>query len=139
MAEFETTEVCWHDLKDNVEACPYPREAFRFVQDGLKFTTDRVHDHVEMTMAHDEHHITGQQLCIGLRDYAIDQYGMLAPAVLSHWKIQRTEDFGRIVFAMIDAGLMIKTDDDDINDFRAVYDFSEAFSHGELSSCMTTK
>ena len=57
--------------------------------------------------------------------------------VLSHWHVRRTEDFGRIVFAMIAEGLMSKTDDDTPEDFRAVYDFEEAFSSDQLSERLT--
>jgi uncharacterized repeat protein (TIGR04138 family) len=72
-------------------------------------------------------HITGQQLCLGLRDYALLQYGRLARTVLSSWGVRRTEDFGRIVFAMVEAGWMRKQDDDTIEDFENVFDFDEAF------------
>jgi uncharacterized repeat protein (TIGR04138 family) len=37
-------------------------------------------------------------------------------------------DFGRIVFAMIDAGMMRKTDEDDLADFDNVFEFDEAFA-----------
>ena len=112
-------------------AGPYPLEAFNFVRDGLSYTMHRVHEDVE-TLNEQERHVNGQQLCLGLRDFAIDQYGLLAPVVLNHWSILRTDDFGRIVFAMIEAGLMSSSDHDTMEDFRAVYDFSEAFSEDVL-------
>jgi uncharacterized repeat protein (TIGR04138 family) len=119
----------WREILN--AAGPYPMEAFNFVREGLSYTSDAVHQD-----PHDlpelDRHVSGQQLCLGLRDYAIDQYGLLAPVVLEHWNIRRTDDFGRIVFAMIDAGLMSKTDDDTIDDFRGVFDFQEAFSPDEL-------
>ena len=58
----------------------------------------------------------------------------MAPAVLKHWNVKRTDDFGRIVFAMVDAGLMTKTPDDSIEDFRGVFDFTEAFSREALAA-----
>ncbi len=112
-------------------AGPYPLEAFSFVRDGLSYTMHRVHENVE-SLNEPERHVNGQQLCLGLRDFAIEQYGLLAPVVLKHWSIQRTDDFGRIVFAMIEAGLMSSSDSDTLDDFRAVYDFGEAFSEAEL-------
>ncbi len=120
----------------------YPVEAFHFVREGLGHTVERARVQHEASLrgnggaglANPEmHHVSGQQLCLGLRDYAILQYGMLAPAVLRHWNIVRTEDFGRIVYAMITGGLMSKTADDSIDDFAAVYDFEEAFSDAHLS------
>jgi uncharacterized repeat protein (TIGR04138 family) len=118
-------------------AGPYPVEAFAFVREGLSFTVERVHQQPGALEKLD-HHVSGQQLCFGLRDLAIEKFGLLAPLVLSHWKISRTDDFGRIVFAMIDAGLMSRTDEDTADDFRAVYDFDEAFSRNELLGRIAT-
>lgn len=72
--------------------------------------------------------MTGQELCIGLRDYAVDCFGVLALTVLEQWGIRRTEDFGRIVFAMIDAGFLRKTAEDSLEDFVGVFEFDEAFA-----------
>lgn len=112
-------------------AGPYPIEAFTFVRDGLSYTSQRVHDNLD-ALSDDERHISGQQLCLGLRDFAIEKYGMLARDVLAHWNVNRTDDFGRIVFAMINEEIMSKNDEDSIEDFRAVFDFDEAFSRDEL-------
>ena len=72
--------------------------------------------------------MSGRDLCYGLRDYAIEQYGLLARPMLRRWRITRCEDFGRIVFAMVESGIMQKTDEDDLNDFDNVFEFSQAFS-----------
>lgn len=37
-------------------------------------------------------------------------------------------DFGKIVFAMVESGIMHKTPEDNIEDFRDVFDFDEAFT-----------
>lgn len=111
------------------KAGPFPQEAFQFVRDGLQHTVKFVHGEGEPAPepARQERHVSGQQLCLGLRDFALQQYGMLAKTVLSRWGIRKTEDFGRIVFAMIDGGLMRRSEQDTIEDFRGVYDFEEAF------------
>lgn len=112
-------------------AGPYPVEAILFVRDGLGHTVERVHSDPAL-LPDASRHVSGQQLCLGLRDFAIERYGMLAPAVLRSWNIHRTDDFGRIVFAMIGHELLSKTPQDSIEDFRAVFDFDEAFSRDEL-------
>lgn len=112
-------------------AGPYPIDAFAFVREGLEYTVERVHE-LPGSLERTESHVSGQQLCFGLRDLAIEKFGLLAPLVLQHWNITRTDDFGRIVFAMIDAGLMSRTDEDSLDDFRSVYEFDEAFSRPEL-------
>ncbi|MSR28004.1 MAG: hypothetical protein EXS03_00295 [Phycisphaerales bacterium] len=119
-------------------AGPYPIEAFEFVRQGLGHTADRVHgDHggedgaqqpSAGALAGMDRHVTGQQLCLGLLEFALDRYGMLAPAVMERWNVQRTEDFGRIVFALIEVGLLHGTPTDRPEDFLGVYDFAEVFS-----------
>ncbi len=72
-------------------------------------------------------HISGEELALACRDFALDQFGLTSRAVFSHWGIEDTEDFGRIVFILIEVGLLIRHPDDRIEDFRAVYDFQETF------------
>lgn len=108
------------------KAGPFPPQAYQFVREGLAHTVTLIHG-TGARSDDESRHVSGQQLCQGLRDFATKQYGLLARTVLARWHIHTTEDFGRIVFAMIDAELMRKTDDDTIEDFRGVYDFDEAF------------
>jgi uncharacterized repeat protein (TIGR04138 family) len=124
--------IDWKRLRD--KAGPFPPEAFEFVRRGLGHTVEMVHGDGAHTQPapEDNRHVSGQQLCLGLRDFAIRQYGLLALTVLGRWGIKRTDDFGRIVFAMIEAGLMRKTDEDTLEDFRGVYDFGEAFNAVEI-------
>lgn len=117
-------KVDWKGIR--AKAGPYPQEAFQFVRDGLQHTVKTIYGGEDAAKA--DRHVNGAQLCIGLRDYAINRYGMLARLVLSRWGISKTDDFGKIVFAMIDAGLMRRSDDDALEDFQAVFDFDEAFS-----------
>lgn len=105
----------------------YPIEAFAFVNEGLAFTAVRIHG--ERKSKDQDMHVTGRQLSEGLRDYATLKYGMLAGTVLRRWGINATFDFGRIVYAMIDAGIMSRNESDSIEDFRNVYDFRAAFDH----------
>jgi uncharacterized repeat protein (TIGR04138 family) len=71
-------------------------------------------------------HVTGEDLCWGLRDLALKQWGLLASTVLHHWGIRSTKDFGRMVFALVDNGLLQKQPHDSIADFDNIYDFAEA-------------
>ena len=76
----------------------------------------------------EERHITGQQLCEAIRQYAVEQYGGLAKNVLAHWGVRSTGDFGEIVFNLISIGQMRKTDSDRREDFDNVFDFDEGLS-----------
>ncbi|MCC7086269.1 MAG: hypothetical protein IT427_14800 [Pirellulales bacterium] len=77
-----------------------------------------------------ERHLTGQQLCEAIRQFALDQYGLMAKSVLNSWGVKTTGDFGSIVFNLIEAGQMKKTKHDCIDDFDEVFDFDEAFVRG---------
>lgn len=120
------------DLAQVAATTRYPLAAFLFVQRGLDFTVRREHgeldDEATLEQAmHKSRHISGETLCYGLRDYALQEYGLLARGVLRHWNVLTCEDFGAIVFAMVDAGLMAKTDDDSLDDFFGVFTFGDAF------------
>lgn len=126
------------DLKQVMQgAGGYSPDCYRFIRDGLAHTVRLIHgdDAAETPPSTPEdeesRHVSGRQLCEGLREYGVRQYGLLARTVLSRWGIRSTEDFGRIIFAMVDAGLMRATDEDTLDDFVGVYTFDEAFAEPE--------
>jgi len=77
-----------------------------------------------------QRHVTGQELCWAARDFAFEQYGYLAQAVLNSWGIYSTSDFGELVYNLIDIGMMRKTREDRREHFDDVYDFDETFGRG---------
>jgi len=104
----------------------YPPEAYAFVQEGLRFTVERRSDD-DRDSETPGRHVSGAELCDGLRRYTRHEFGLLARDVLEHWHIRSTEDFGRIVFAMVEAGLLRTSAEDSMDDFLGVYSFEEAF------------
>ena len=98
----------------------YKFEAYSFVMAGLHYSVSRLKK---------PRHVTGQELCEGLRDYALEQFGPMARTVLEYWGIHGTEDFGKIVFHLVEANLLKKTEEDTLEDFRGVYDFKAAFQY----------
>ena len=107
----------------------YPPAAYAFLHRGLELTTRQVH---ETDPSEGPRHVSGQQLCAGLRALALEHWGPLAQAVLSSWNIHATRDFGEMVFLLIGLSLMGKQDSDQIEDFDDVYDFQEAFGAYEV-------
>ena len=95
-------------------------EAYSFVMAGLHHT---------VTKLTKPRHVTGKELCEGLRDYALEQYGPMARTVLNYWGIRCTDDFGSIVFHLVESELLRKTEEDSPVDFENVYDFSQAFQY----------
>ena len=100
----------------------YAYEAYEFVFAALAHTL------AMMGKAEEERHVSGRQLLGGVRDLAQREFGLMARTVFRLWGIDRTADFGEIVFNLIEAGLMNKTDRDDRADFADVYDLDEALA-----------
>jgi len=105
----------------------YAVDAYHFVFRALDFV-------VEVEAGDDEAietdaHISSLRLLEGLRDYALELYGPLARLVLERWGIFRTEDFGEIVFRLVDCRLLNKQDSDRKSDFRNGFNFREAFDN----------
>ena len=110
----------------------YPVEAFEFVQQGLSYTVQKLHGEVKDEKA--SRHVTGRDLCDGLREFALMNWGLLARTVLARWNVRKTIDFGRIVFALVDNGYMQRTDEETLDDFRDVFEFKAAFENYKIES-----
>ena len=100
----------------------YHRDAFFFLREALDHTVK-----MRKRQLGEGGHVSGAQLCEGLRQLAIKQFGPMVPTVFAHWGLERTDDFGEMVWQMIELGVFGKTDSDSRADFKNVYDFSTAF------------
>jgi len=96
----------------------YRPQAYYFIFDALDFTIQRMRK---------VRHVTGKELLEGIREYATENFGFLARTVLSEWGVTSTRDFGEIVFNLVEAGLLSRTDKDTREDFEGIYDFETAF------------
>ena len=106
----------------------YDFNAYCFIYEALEFTQRLLGRDVTSDDPKDRH-VSGRELLEGIRQYAVNQFGPLAPTVFRSWGVRRTSDFGELVFALVDAKLMGKTDSDTREDFKDIYDFDEAFGH----------
>ena len=104
----------------------YSMNAYRFIYQALAYTQD-MRGRVPESDDPAERHVTGQELLEGVRSLATQEFGPLAPIVFRQWGVNRTEDFGEIVFNLVEAGLMGRTDNDCRDDFANGFDFDEAF------------
>ena len=96
----------------------YMPNAYHFTLEAVRYTADRVES---------SRHISGEELLQGIRRLALERFGPMAKTVLEQWGITKTEDFGMIVFQLVDEGLLGKTERDKLSDFASGYDFDEAF------------
>jgi uncharacterized repeat protein (TIGR04138 family) len=96
----------------------YKMEAYLFTIDALEFTMVRLGR---------RGHVSGGELLDGIAVLAQREFGPTAKMVLESWGVKKTRDFGEIVFSLVGAGLLGKTDEDSLEDFESVYDFDEVF------------
>jgi uncharacterized repeat protein (TIGR04138 family) len=74
-------------------------------------------------------HVSGQELLVGIRRLAKERWGMMTPRVFERWGVRRTEDFGEIVFLMVDDQELQwrKRETDTKEDFANGFDIQTAF------------
>ena len=109
----------------------YQRDAYLFVREALDHTQKMIG---KPSKKDEIRHVTGQQLLAGIRDYALLQYGPMAMTLLAEWGVRSCEDFGEMVFNMVECSLLAKTDRDTREDFKDAYNFAQAFREPFLPS-----
>ena len=116
------------DRRYKFDAYVFVFEALNYAQKVLGFGAEQASEEGESGGGTDkraERHLTGQQLCEAIRQFALEQYGYMAKCVLNSWGVHSTSDFGNIVFNLIDIKQMKKTKHDRREDFDNVFDFEE--------------
>ncbi|MES2308550.1 MAG: Minf_1886 family protein [Verrucomicrobiota bacterium] len=101
----------------------YSLDSYLFVREGL--------DHTLKLMKRNGHgasgHVSGIELLNGIRDYSLKEFGPMTKSVLNEWGVKSCEDFGHIVFNLVNKGVLGKTQSDSIEDFKKGFNFDEAF------------
>jgi uncharacterized repeat protein (TIGR04138 family) len=105
-------EVAEHDAR-------FTKEAYWLVRDGVA--------HAVQSHSGDSRHVTANELLESLRILALERYGSDAREQLRSWGVTRCEDFGEIVFTLIEKGAFGKRPEDKKEDFDSGYDFATAF------------
>jgi len=102
----------------------YAAQAYAFVRDALDYTVRRL----DKPPFGPERNVTGRELLDGILQYALQEFGPITLRVMHEWGLTRTEDFGEIVFNMVEQGVLGKTAHDCKDDFANGYDFDTAFA-----------
>lgn len=102
----------------------YSPEALRFLFESLEFAI-RLAGKEEAEGG--DRHVTGQEVLAGMREHAKRTFGPLAGAVWRQWGVHETLDWGRIVFLLVDAGMLNRQESDTIEDFANGFDYEQAF------------
>ena len=96
----------------------YHINAYRFVYEALDYTVKQLEK---------KRHISGRELLEGIKNLALEQFGALAVMVFGVWGIHKTADFGNIVFNLVEAQMMSRSEEDSREDFDGVYEFRDVF------------
>ena len=113
----------------------YPRDAYLFVREALDYTQhladkeNRRNAKRAGSRPPAENHVTARQLLEGVRQFVLSPlgFGPMTITVFQDWGITDCRDFGNLVFNMVEAGLLKKTETDSRADFQDGYSFEEAF------------
>lgn len=97
---------------------PYDERAYLFVLAAVQYLQGRLPV---------RRHVTGAELAWACRDFALEQFGLLAPDVLDYWGVRRSADFGRLVYVLVEIGLLVTQPGDREEDFDDVFEFRDAF------------
>ncbi len=100
----------------------YAKDGYLFVREALDYTQKLIGKNNRGRIRH----VCGQELLGGIRDFALAQFGPMAMMVFEEWGIHCCEDFGEMVFNMVEIGLLAKTEKDSRADFQGGYDFYDA-------------
>jgi uncharacterized repeat protein (TIGR04138 family) len=103
----------------------FPYEAYEFVFSALTYTQKQLGLSRDGTA---ENHVSGRQLLEGMRDLALEEFGLMARTVFQLWGVRRTDDVGDIVFNLVEANLLSKTNEDRREEFHNVFDLDEALT-----------
>lgn len=116
-------------LVELVERDPrYTYEAYEFVFAALNFTQKMLNrvPRDEEGEPGPEYHVSGPELLQGIRALALQEFGRMARVVFKMWGVNRTDDFGEIIFNLVTENLMSKTEQDCRDDFHDVYNLDQA-------------
>jgi uncharacterized repeat protein (TIGR04138 family) len=109
-------EICKKDAR-------YQPDAYFFLVEALDVTVKDI----RKNQPDHGRHVSGKELLEGIKEYALDEFGPLTHTVFAEWGIHATLDFGEIVFNLVEAGRLGKTESDSREDFKNAYDFDKAF------------
>jgi|GEM_PF-693195 len=112
-------EIIVHDER-------YSIEAYHFVSDACQKTALQ-----QMSPGHLSASASARELLATLRREALELFGKKAKAALNSWGVRSCEDFGEIVFQMMEAGVLGSEPGDSKDDFRRGYDFGVAFPNSD--------
>ncbi|MEO6055132.1 MAG: Minf_1886 family protein [Chthoniobacterales bacterium] len=117
--------MSFHEALDLIlrEDHRYHKDAYACVRDALESALK----HRKKSAKEVQRHVSAAELLEAFQHHALKEFGPMTVAVLDYWGIKSTDDIGSVVFNLINAGILGKTDEDTQDAFRNGFDFQEVF------------
>ncbi len=98
----------------------YSEGVYEFVMQALSYTQKKYKK---------SHHVTAEELLVGIKELLTSTFGPMTLTVLQYWGISSTEDFGNVVFNLVEDKILSRAEDDEFDKFKDVYDFETTFKN----------
>jgi len=97
-----------------------------FRAEAYYFTLDALNHQVEELSV--RRHLSGPEVLGGVVRLAHRRFGEEAARILNGWGITCTRHVGEIIYDLIEAGILSKTEDDRLEDFEGGFDLNDALN-----------
>ncbi len=96
----------------------YNEGVYEFVMQALSYTQKKFKK---------TKHVTSEELLLGIKELLLTNFGPMTLTVLKHWGIESTDDFGNVVYNLVEDKILSRSDEDDFEKFKDAYDFKKVF------------
>ena len=127
-----------HGTDDQIEflkRSKYPLEAYDFAFEAFRFAANR---HESQTDTGGEERPNSrspeESLCRTFCDYAISKYGIRAQETLAGWSISKTDDFGCVMLALVEVGLVQFEGSGELGNFDGLFDLDAVFEESQTGN-----
>ena len=94
----------------------YTLESYQFVSNAVSATIAKLSAH---------RHISAAELLVGIRNYAREQYGAVAPLVMDKMGLRTARNVGEVVYLLISVKVLSASQDDSPEDFNVAFSWEE--------------
>jgi len=99
----------------------YTLESYQFVSNAVSCTIAKLASH---------RHISAAELLAGIRDYAREQYGAVAPLVMDQLGLRTARNVGEVVYLLISVKLLAASPEDSPDDFNVAFSWEDPAEDG---------
>ena len=100
----------------------YTLESYQFVSNAVSCTIAKLASH---------RHISAAELLVGIRDYARERYGAVAPLVMDQLGLRTARNVGEVVYLLISVKLLSASPEDSPDDFNVAFSWEDPAEDGE--------